>query len=121
VGKVGLALSRADRDAPLAEHFGKARWLLVVEAPDRCTFFRNTWLEGRGVVAELASRGCTDLVARRMGPGAYAHAVAAGMKVWEADDSVTGGDVVARLADGTLRPLVPAAGEHAHAHRHGPH
>lgn len=117
--KVGLALSRADRDAPLAEHFGKAKWFVVIESPDRCTFLRNSWLEGRSVVAELASRGCTDLVARRMGRGAYAHATAAGMKVWEADEGVTGRNVGERLAAGILRPLAPAEGEHEHAHRHG--
>ena len=115
MAKVGLTLSRADMTAPVAEHFGKAKWLLVVESPERCTFSRNVGLNGRSVVEELASRGCTDLVARRMGPGAYARATPAGMRVWEAGEAVTARDAVDRLAARTLRPLAPAS-EHEDHH-----
>ncbi len=114
--KIGLPVSRADVDAPVAEHFGRAKWFLVLESPDRFTFVRNAVLEGRGAVAELASHGCTDVVALRMGQGAYAHATAAGMKVWEADAGASGRILVKRLAAGELRPLVPAVGGSGHAH-----
>ncbi len=113
-----MMVSRPDVDAPLAEHFGKAKWLLVVEPPDRCAFFRNTGLDGGSVAVELASRGCTDVVARRMGPGAYAHVVGAGVKAWEGDESVTGRSVAQRLASGALRPLAPPGPGHGHRHAH---
>lgn len=119
--KIGLPVARADVDAPVAEHFGRAEWLLVMESPDRCTFVRNTGLDGRSAVAELAARGCTDVVARRMGQGAFAHVTAAGMKAWEADAGVTGRTAVKRLAAGELRRLVPAPDGHrpGHGHAHG--
>ncbi len=121
MNKIGMMVSRPDLDAPAAEHFGKAKWLLVLEAPGRCQFIRNSGLDGATVAKELASRGCTDVVARRMGPGAHAHVTAAGMRVWEADGSVTGRVVAERLARGALRPLAPAPDGHDHAHRHGQH
>jgi predicted Fe-Mo cluster-binding NifX family protein len=114
--KVGLALSRMEIDAPAAEHFGKARWLLVFESPERFIFLRNTELDGQSVVEAFAWRGCTDVVARRMGPGAYASATAAGMKVWTVGAGVTGRAAVKRLAAGELRPLAPSGRDHR-----GPH
>jgi predicted Fe-Mo cluster-binding NifX family protein len=118
MARIGMVVSRTDLDAPAAEHFGKAKWLVVVEAPDRCEFIKNTGLDGRSVAHELASRGCTDVVARHMGPGAYEHVTAAGMKAWAADESVTVRVVAERLAGGALRPLAPSNGGHEHAHVH---
>lgn len=119
MAKIGMPVSRMDHDAPAAEHFGKAKWLLVVEPPDRFEFVRNTGLDGRWVAEALAARGCTDVVARHMGPGAHAHVLAAGMRAWQADETVTGRHVAERLAAGALSPLVPGHGMGGHAH--GPH
>ncbi len=119
--KIAMPVSRADLDAPSAEHFGKAKWLAVVEGPDRFQFIRNTGLDGRSVAAELAAHGCTDVVARRIGCGAYAHVTAAGMRAWEADGSVTPRVVAERVASGALRSLVPHDCGHERGHHHGHH
>ena len=47
---VGLTLSRETLDAPLAQHFGKAKWLLIYESDSSFEFVRNEVLSGRGVV-----------------------------------------------------------------------
>jgi predicted Fe-Mo cluster-binding NifX family protein len=117
--RIGMPVSRTDLDAPPAEHFAKAKWLVVVEAPDRFEFIRNPALDGRTVAAELAAHGCTDVVSRRMGCGAYAHVTAAGMRAWEADANVTPRVVAERLANGALRPLAPDDCGHGRGHHHG--
>ncbi len=117
--KIGLPVTRMDLDAPLAKHFGKAKWLAILEPPGRCQFIRNPWLEGGAVAAELASHGCTDVVARHMGCGAYARVTASGMRAWEGDDAVTARVVADRLATGTLRPLSPDDCGHRGPQGHG--
>lgn len=112
-----MPVSSIDPDAPPAERFGKAKWLLVVESADRFELVRNEGLDGRWVADALAKRGCTDVVARHMGPSAWAHVVAAGMRAWQADDLVNGRNVADRLAAGALNPLVPGPTGGAHAHR----
>lgn len=121
MARIGMPLSSRDPDAPVAEHFGKARWLLVVEAPDRLDLVWNAGLDGRWVAETLAARGCTDVVARHMGPGALAHVLAAGMRAWQADERVTARNVAGRLAAGALRPMTPAAAVAGHLHRRHAH
>ncbi len=118
--KIAMPVTRTDLDAPPAEHFAKAKWLVVVEAPDRFQFIRNSGLDGRTVAAELASHGCTDVVSRRMGCGAYAHVTAAGMRAWKADESVTARVIAERLASGALERLAPEDCGHHHG-RHSVH
>ncbi len=105
---------------PLAEHFGKAKWLLVVDGAGRCEFFRNEGLDGRSVAQAFAVRECTDVVVDRLGPGAYAHVRAAGMHVWKGLPGESARALARALEDGRLRPLGPedVAGGHGH---HGPH
>ncbi len=119
--RIGMPVSRMDPDAPPAEHFGKAKWLAIVEGPDRCEFIRNTGLDGRSVAAALAARGCTDVVALHMGHAAWEHVTSAGMRAWQADGSVTARVVAERLAAGALPRLVPDDGGHEGGHGHGPH
>ncbi len=123
--KIGIPVSRMDLDAPLAKHFGKAKWLAILEPPGKCRFVRNPGLDGGTVVAELASHGCTDVVARHMGCGAFARVTASGMRAWEGDDAVTPRVVADRLALGGLRPLEPedcgegrARSNEGHPHLH---
>lgn len=110
--KIGMALSRMDLDAPLAEHFGKAKWLLVLEPPETFEFIRNQGLNGRWAAETLAGRGCGDVVAGRLGPGALAHVEAAGMRAWQAEPGLSAREAAWKLAEGALQPL-------REAHRHG--
>lgn len=116
MAKIGIPLPQPDLDSPLAEHFGKALWIAVVDGPSDCEFVRNTGGNGRSVVAELSARGCTDVVARRMGTQTYVHAVTAGLRVWEADDYLTARTAAEQLAAGKLPPLFPGAGAHDAGH-----
>jgi predicted Fe-Mo cluster-binding NifX family protein len=108
MAKIGMMFSRPDLDAPLAEHFGKAKWLMVVEPPGSCELVRNTGLDGRSVADELARRGCTDVIVRHMGSGAYAHVTAAGIRVWRAGPDAAGRAQLLLLAAGTLSRFEPA-------------
>lgn len=118
--KVGMMFSRPDLDAPLAEHFGKAKWLMIVEPPAACELVRNTGLDGRSVASELARRGCTDVIVHHMGPGAHAHVSGAGIRVWKADPEASGRAQLLRLAAGELRVFQPDVGPGNHV-RIGPH
>lgn len=121
--KIGMITSRTDPDAALADHFRTAKWLVVVEPPDRCEFVRKRGLDGRSVAEELAALGCTDVVVRNIGQGAYARLTASGVKVWQsdADERVTPRIVAERLASGAFRPLAPGEARLEHVHRPGKH
>ncbi len=114
--KIGLTTSHADVDPPLAEHFGKAKWLVVMDAPDRLELVRNEGLDGRSVAAELAARGCTDVIVGRLGPGAYAHVRAAGMRVWRGLPGASARALAEALRNGRLEPLLPADVVQLHGH-----
>ena len=100
---IGMTLSRDHLDAPLAEHFGKAKWLLVMDYPHRWEFVRNQGLDGRSVAEAFAARGCTDVIVRHLGPGAYSHVTAAGMKVWQGEGDQNVLALVDALRGGRLR------------------
>lgn len=117
--KIGMTLSHADLDTPLAEHFGKAKWLAVVDG-ERCELFRNAGLDGRSVAEDFARRGCTDVVADHLGPGAHAHVTAAGMRIWKAEPGASARALAKALEEGRLRPLGPESVHAAHGH-HGAH
>ncbi len=118
--KIGMTLSRADLDAPLAEHFGKAQWLLVVDQPGQCQLVRNEGLDGRSVAEAFASRGCTDVIALHLGPGAHARASAAGMRVWRGHAGVSARALARALEQGALRSFLRADLEPGHAHHRHP-
>jgi predicted Fe-Mo cluster-binding NifX family protein len=117
--RIGMTMSRTDLDAPPAEHFGKARWLLVAEDAVRCDFVRNEGLDGRSVAEVFAARGCTDVIVRNLGPGAYAHVTAAGIRVWHAEEGESARALVQSLREGRLRPLAPGEAKHGRAHHGG--
>jgi predicted Fe-Mo cluster-binding NifX family protein len=102
---VAFPLSRDGLDAPLSTHFGKARWLAVVDEAGRARFLRNEGLNGRWVARALAAAGATDVVAAHLGGGAFAHLVEAGLRVWSAAPDETAEGQLRRLRDGRLAPL----------------
>ncbi len=128
-----MTLSHANVDAPLAEHFGKAKWLLVYEGPDRFELISNTGLNGRHVAEVFAAHGCSDVIAMHMGAGAHAHVAEAGMKAWQGEPDASARSLAERLAKRTLRKLEGAAAHdgshgcahdsahegHQHQHEHG--
>ncbi len=70
-------------DSTLSPHFGKAKWLMVVESgTGKSRFVQNAGLNGRSVVDLLVANGCTDVVFNEIGPGALQHLQAANICGW---------------------------------------
>ncbi len=120
-----MTISRPSVDAPLAGHFGKAKWLLVYEAPERFELIQNVGLNGHYVAQAFAAHGCTDVVVRHLGPGAYSHVNAAGMRIWRGEDGRSARSLAEALQRNELLPLAESEvghgrhGEHGHDHRGG--
>jgi predicted Fe-Mo cluster-binding NifX family protein len=111
--RLGLTLSHDRLDAPLSEHFGKARWLAVVEPDGQARFLRNEGLSGGWVARAFAEAGVTDVVVAHLGGGAFGHLEAAGIRVWQGDAAAAASDLAARLAAGAL-PRLAAPPPHDH-------
>jgi len=82
MARLGFPLSHDRLDAPLSEHFGRCKWLGVVEAGAPPRFLRNEGLNGRWVAEALAAAGVTDVVAGHLGGGAHRHLAEVGIRVW---------------------------------------
>ncbi len=106
VTRLAFPLSHDRLDAPLSEHFGKCKWLGVLEpgAPPR--FLRNEGLNGRWVAEALACVGVTDVVVGHLGGGAFRHLAEAGLRVWAASPAgATAAELAERHAAGALAPM----------------
>lgn len=76
-------------DSTLSPHFGKAKWMMIVDQENGVpTFFQNTGLNGRAVVEVLAANGCADVVFSGIGEGALRHLQAANIRGW-----IAGGEI----------------------------
>lgn len=109
MAKIGMTLSRERLEDPLAQHFGKAKWLVVWDSAGGAQFIPNQGLNGRWVAETFAAAGCTLVVASHLGPGALAHLRAAGIRVLEGRPDAPALEL-ARLAEaGELPDLLEAA------------
>jgi len=116
MARLGFPLSHDRLDAPLSEHFGRCKWLGVVEAGAPPRFLRNEGLNGRWVAEALAAAGVTDVVAGHLGGGAHRHLAEVGIRVWAGEPAeATAARLAELFAAGTLAPMPapPPAG-------HGP-
>lgn len=112
--RLAFPLSRDRLDVPLSEHFGKCKWLAVVEAGAPPRFLRNEGLNGRWVAEALAAAGVTDVVAGHMGGGAHRHLAEAGLRIWAAAPAdATAASLVERFAAGQLAAM-PSPPAHDH-------
>jgi len=111
---LAFALSHDRLEAPLAEHFGKCKWLAVLRPGAAPRFLRNEGLNGRWVAEALAAAGVTDVVAGHMGGGAFRHLAGAGLRVWQASPAgATAAELAARHLAGQLAPMTaPPPHEH---------
>jgi predicted Fe-Mo cluster-binding NifX family protein len=109
MAKIGMTLSRDRLEDPLAQHFGKAKWLLVWDSAGGAQFIPNQGLNGRWVAETFAAAGCTLVVANHLGPGALVHLREAGIRVLEGAPDKAAVEL-ARLADkGELPDLLGAS------------
>jgi predicted Fe-Mo cluster-binding NifX family protein len=104
---IGLPLLKDSLDSPLSQHFGKAKWLLVYQSPERYQFLRNTGLSGHFVVQALVGAGCTDVVILHAGSGAWGHLQQGGVRTWLGEPGVPARDLVRRLEEGGLARAEP--------------
>ena len=119
MSKIGMMFSLPNLDNQLAEHFGTAKWLALVSSPSECEVVRNEALNGHGVALELSRRGCTDVIASHIGPGAFAHLSAAGIRVWRAAPEATGRAQIRLLEAGALTRFEPEPESGHEPRRHG--
>lgn len=112
--RLALPLSHDRLDAPLSGHFGKCKWLAVVEPGQPARFLRNEGLNGRWVAEALAAAGVTDVVAGHLGAGAWRHLADAGIRCWAAAQAApTAAAQAEAFRAGALTPMAPPApGEH---------
>jgi predicted Fe-Mo cluster-binding NifX family protein len=111
---VALPMSHDRLDAPLSDHFGKAKWLAVVDEAGQARFLRNEGLNGRWVAQALAAAGVTDVVAAHMGGGAFGHLGEAGLRAWAAAPGETAEAQLRAFREGRLARLEapPPHGDH---------
>lgn len=96
-------------DGAMSLHFGKAKWVMVVDPASRTAeFARNEGLNGRSVADLLIRRGCTDVILVDIGDGALAGLQAANIRAWAVPGRVTGSEALGLFAEGKI-PRVPAA------------
>jgi len=105
-----MMLSRNRIEAPLALTFGKAKWLLVYETPDKVEFRRNDRLSGGSVAAAISSTGCRDLIAAHLGARAHEHLLALGIHVWKGPEGTPAREVVEMFRRGELKGWEAVAG-----------
>ncbi len=115
--KIGMTVSRDRLEFPIAGHFGKAKWLLVYEGSGQARFLPNTGLNGAFVADVLAAEGCTDVIALQLGPGAFNHLRAKGLRIWQAEEPEPPAALAKKLAAGELKELTDAP-PHGHAGGH---
>ncbi len=63
--KIGMSLARPDVEAPLADHPGGGRWLLVYQAAERYELIRNIDVQGFASAELFASKGVSPPRRRR--------------------------------------------------------
>jgi predicted Fe-Mo cluster-binding NifX family protein len=119
MGKIGLTLSRNTLDAPLARHFGMAKWLLMYENDQAFEFVQNTELYGRGVTDEFIRAGCVDAVFTNIGRGALEKLQAARIRPWYGPPDVPVREVIECLKRGELQEATEATEKRQPRHRHG--
>jgi predicted Fe-Mo cluster-binding NifX family protein len=96
-------------DSVLSPHFGKAKWILVVD-PERgpAQFVQNRGLNGRSVVEELVREECTDVITSEIGAGAVGHLEGAGVRGWLGAAGVPAPRLIEMLQAGELPRLCAA-------------
>ena len=107
-------------DSTLSPHFGKAKWVMIVEPENGVsTFVRNTGLNGRAVVEMVAANGCADVVFSGIGGGALRHLQTANIRGWIASGDIPVPALLERYRRGELlRADAPTEG-HECCQSHG--
>jgi predicted Fe-Mo cluster-binding NifX family protein len=107
-------------DSVLSPHFGKAKWIAIVEADRKGPrFLQNTESNGRSVVDLLVANHCTDVVFNEIGPGALQHLQTAGIRAWLGPKDTPISQLLEMLQQGRLPRATEPHGTHG-GHDCGP-
>ena len=91
MSKIGVMMSADRADGLMSSHFGKAGWIMIVDAENPASVFvKNEALNGKGAVEIAIRQGCTDVIFTEIGHGAFVHLQAAGIRGWVAPERITG-------------------------------
>lgn len=111
MSKIGFLTLLKKNDSPLSPHFGKAKWLMVVDDEQQTHFIQNTGLDGRSVVQLLRDQGCDEVVFSNIGEGALRQLMQSGISGWYAPDDVPVPRLLEMLSVGQLRLARKASSE----------
>jgi predicted Fe-Mo cluster-binding NifX family protein len=112
--KVAVTSQGQDPDCAIDPHFGRARYVLVVDTNTGSFVVRSNTgpkrtLHTAGIqsAGALISMGAEAVISGHIGPKAFATLEAANVKVYQATTN-TVNDAIERLKAGKLRPLLKA-------------
>lgn len=104
MSKIGFVTLLKKGDSPLSPHFGKAKWLMVLDSDSQQShFIQNTILDGRSVVQLLRQEGCSEVVFTNVGEGALRQLKQAGIAAWYAPSGIPVPRLLEMLNAGQLR------------------
>jgi predicted Fe-Mo cluster-binding NifX family protein len=104
--KIGVMMSADRADEKMASHFGKAEWIMVTDTENSVIeFVKNEGSNGRSAVDIAISHGFTDMVFTEIGPGAFGHLQAAGIRGWAAPEQMTGWEALRMFGQSKLQAV----------------
>jgi predicted Fe-Mo cluster-binding NifX family protein len=104
VSTIGCLTLLKKSDSPLSPHFGKAKWLMVLNRESQqIHFVQNTGLNGRSVVELLQQQGCDEVVFSNIGEGALRQLKQSRIAGWYAPADLPVPRVLEMLSAGQLR------------------
>jgi len=120
MSKIGFMTLLKREDSKLSPHFGKAKWVAVVDLEkDTCEFIQNTGLNGKAVVEILEKHGCEDVIFTGIGEGALRHLKDAHIYGWSAPADVPLTELRQMYVRGELRHARKSVGSGQGLHHHG--
>ena len=113
MSKIALLTSLDREDSILSDHFGKAKWIMIRDTEQGTSrFVQNEGLNGKSVVQHLIGEGCSAVLLREIGMGAFGHLKEANIRAWLAPQHVAVSDVLRMYGEGSLTEIVVST-EHA--------
>lgn len=107
MSKIGVMMSENRAEGQMSAHFGKAEWIMVVDADSPApTFVKNEALNGKSAAEIVIRQGCADVILADIGDGARGHLQAAHISAWAVPGPISGSEALRMFKEGQL-PMVP--------------
>jgi len=122
MSKVACTVLLNRETSPLSPHFGKAKWVMIVDPQTGASEFeQNDGLNGRAVVDILVRHQCSDVIFAEIGPGALLHLQQAGIKAWFGPQGVPAPELMQKMKAGVLSAATAPSPGHGRHHQEGSH